>query len=103
MDKRFTVNISLEGPDDKTITYGKFCLGADKELALGIFSKLSGSPEKLRAFPIKIAFLEELIGLPVPCGILYCSLDELKENIALISKEIFRTAHLENKDIGPLI
>lgn len=102
MDKQFTINISLKGSDDKEITYGRFCLGSDKDLACDIFSQLSGSAEKVQRLPIKLEFLEEVMGLPVPCGIICCSLNELKENIAL-SKEVFRIAHLENKDIGPLI
>ena len=103
MDNRFTINISLLGPCEKKITYGRFFLGNDKDLACDTFSQLSGSPEKPHGLPIKIEFMEEVMGLPVTCGILYCSLNELKENIALISKEVFRIAHLENKDIGTLI
>ncbi|MGN7986186.1 hypothetical protein ACTJKC_02540 [Pedobacter sp. 22226] len=103
MDKRFTIDISLQGPGGRQITYGRFCLGGDREQAHEIFSKLSGHPGKSGRLPLKIEFLEEVMGLPVPCGILHCSLEQLRENIALISKEIFRIAHLENKDIGPLI
>ena len=43
--------------------------------------------------------MEEIMELPILIGTKNCNLDELKENIAIISKEIFRIAHLENGNI----
>lgn len=98
METRFTINISLQGPGGK-ITYGKFSLGKDKKEASEIFSLLKGSAEDVPGCSLKIEFLEELMELPIPIGTINCSLDELKENIAIITKEIFRIAHLENGNI----
>ncbi|MBB6238011.1 hypothetical protein HDC90_002639 [Pedobacter sp. AK013] len=98
METRFTINISLQGPGGK-ITYGKFSLGRDKKEANEIFSSLKGNAENVSGCSLKIEFLEEIMGLPVPIGRINCCLDELKENIAIISKEIFRIAHLENGNI----
>ncbi|KIA96602.1 hypothetical protein OC25_02385 [Pedobacter kyungheensis] len=102
MDMRFTITVSLQGPGEKKTTYGRFCIGDDKNIAMEIFSRLSGKPENDSGFALIMEFFEEVMGLPVPCGRLYCALGELKENIAFISKEIFRIANLENKDIAPL-
>ncbi len=98
METRFTINISLQGPAGK-ITYGKFSLGSDKKEASEIFSQLKGSTEEVPGCSLKIEFLEEIMELPILTGTLNCNLDELNENIAIISKEIFRIAHLENGNI----
>lgn len=99
METRFTISISLQGPGGK-ITYGSFSLGRDKKEASEIFSLLKGSAEDAGGCSLKIEFLEEIMELPIPIGTINCSLDELKENIATISKEIFRIAHLENGNIA---
>jgi len=98
METRFTINISLQGPGGK-ITYGKFSLGKDKKEASEIFSLLKGNAEDTPGCSLKIEFLEEIMELPIPIGTINYSLDELKENIAIISREIFRIAHLENGNI----
>jgi hypothetical protein len=98
METRFTINVSLQGPAGK-FTYGKFSLGHDKKEASEIFLRLKGSAENVPGCSLKIEFLEEIMGLPIPIGTINCSLDELKENIAIISREIFRIAHLENGNI----
>ncbi|MEH3114818.1 hypothetical protein [Pedobacter terrae] len=98
METLFTINISLQGPAGK-ITYGRFSIGRDKKEATEIFSQLKGSTEEATGCSLKVEFLEEIMELPIPIGTLNCNLDELKENIAIISKEIFRIAHLENGNI----
>ncbi|MFD2580987.1 hypothetical protein ACFSR6_00685 [Pedobacter vanadiisoli] len=95
MESHFTINLSLEGPGGK-ITYGQFSLGKDKKEAIEIFSLLKGSAENVPGCSLKMEFMEEMMGLPIPIGTINCCLDELKENIAIISREIFRIAHLEN-------
>ena len=99
METRFTINISLKGPAGK-INYGKFSLGKDKKEANEIFFQLKGSPAEAPGCSLKIEFIEEMMELPILTGTLNCNLDELKENIAIISKEIFRIAHLENGNIN---
>jgi len=95
METHFTINISLQGPAGK-ITYGKFSLGKEKKEANEIFSQLKGSPEGAPGCSLKIEFMEEIMKLPIIIGTINCNLEELKENIAIISREIFRIAHLEN-------
>jgi hypothetical protein len=102
MDIHFIINISLQGPEGQ-ITYGRFCLGNDRSSADEIFQRLKGSTKEVAGCYLKIELLEEIMGLPVPSGLISCTLDDLKENIAIISKEVFRIANLENKDIGQLI
>ncbi len=98
METRFTINVSLQGPAGK-ISYGRFSLGSDKKEASEIFSQLKGSMEAAPGCSLKIEFIEEIKELPIVTGAINCNLDELKENIAIISKEIFRIAHLENGNI----
>ncbi|MBO9674624.1 MAG: hypothetical protein J7577_14350 [Sphingobacteriaceae bacterium] len=99
METHFTINLSLEGPGGK-INYGKFFLGGNKKEASEIFSLLKGSTENIPGCSLKMEFMEEMMELPILIGTLNCNLDKLKENITIISKEIFRIAHLENGNIN---
>jgi hypothetical protein len=96
METRFTLLISLQLLERK-LSYGKFSLGKKLNMAQDIFSMLKGKMEPIAGSHIQIEFVQELEGLPVPIGILNCSLEELKENVAVISKAIFRVAHLEDE------
>ena len=84
------------------ITYGKFTLGTDRDTALETFNMLKGKKESLGACMIQMELIQEIAGLPVPLGTLSCNLEQLKENVAIISKEIFRIAQLDDLEIKPL-
>ncbi|MFC3560561.1 hypothetical protein [Pedobacter jamesrossensis] len=92
----FNLLISLNLPNRK-IPYGRFLLGKDANFANELFLQLKGKPDGTENHNcIKIELSEEILGLPVPIAIRSCTLDELKENVSIISKEIFRIAHLED-------
>lgn len=95
MKKSFIISLSLQTPDG-ALPYAKFSLGADQQTATSIFAMLKGKAEVSKPCGITVQLLEEIGELPVPIGVMVCNVDELKENVALISKELFRIAHLEN-------
>jgi len=67
-----------------------------------IFKMLNGKSGAEDACAIQMELSQQIAGLPVTIGIIYYNLEELKENTAVISKEIFRIAQLEEGDIIPL-
>lgn len=101
METRFTLTISLQLPQGK-LTYGRLSLGKEREAAWEMFSSLKGEMKPISGCHILMEFCEEIQELPVPLGLRYCGLEQLKENIGIISKEIFRISHLENGDADAL-
>ncbi|WP_147273636.1 hypothetical protein [Pedobacter chinensis] len=95
METRFTISLSLQVPNGK-LPYGRFMLGTEMKVAQEIFAMLKGKNEPIQGCCIQLELLEEIAALPVPIGVLNCCLEDLKENIAIISKEIFRISNLED-------
>ncbi|WP_231460307.1 MULTISPECIES: hypothetical protein [unclassified Pedobacter] len=89
-------------PDGKEITYGRFALAMIKIWLEISFHNLLGNFDMVQRPAYKFEFIEEVKGLPIPCVLNHCSMEELKENVAIISRKLSRIAHLENKDIEPL-
>lgn len=63
---------------------------------------LKGKSGDGHACSIQPELSHQIAGLPVPISMIHYSLEELKENVAVISREIFRIAQLEEGDITPL-
>ena len=82
--------------------YGKFGLGNDLKFSQAVFEKLNGATDPVTGCSIEMELTEEIGHLAVPIGSLHCCLAELKENVAIISKEIFKTTQLEDQDFVPL-
>jgi len=101
MENTFAITITLK-LKEKNLSYGKFVLGNDKIEATDIFCMLQGKTELTNACSIQMELIENVTNLPVPLGTIFCNLEELKENVALISKEVFRIAQLEEGTIIPL-
>lgn len=94
MEIRFSIVVTLDTPTGKK-SFGSFELGTEKETANKIFGALQGKLDPLSSHYISMELREEIVGLPVPVGILYCRLEELKVNTAIITREIFKLHHLE--------
>ena len=101
MDTVFSITVSLK-LKDKKLPYGKFSLGRDKDSSMEIFALLKGKDESKDSCSIEMELSQQISGLPVPIGSIQCCLAELKENVALLSRETFRIAQLENGNIIPL-
>jgi hypothetical protein len=94
MEIRFSIVVTLDTPTGKK-SFGSFELGRERETAYKIFEALIGNIDSGSSRYICMELREEIVGLPVPLGILYCRLEELKENTAIITREIFKVHHLE--------
>lgn len=101
METAFSITVTLN-LKHKKLPYGKFSLGRDKVSSMEIFSMLKGRDGSEHSCSIQMDLTQEITGLPVPIGMIHCSLEELKENVSVISREIFRIAQLEEGEIIPL-
>ena len=97
MSPKFYICISLNLPLRK-ISYGKFLFGKNRDCANEIFALLTGKRDaNHNKAAIQIELMEEFPNLPVTLGAISCSIDELKDNVSIITKEIFRLSQLENR------
>lgn len=94
MDSLLEIKIALHFKGTE-ITYGKFALGTERQTALDTFNLLKGRTERSGTCMIQMVLTHEVAGLPIPLATIFCNLKELKENVAIISKEIFRISKLE--------
>lgn len=101
METAFTITVTLN-LKEKKLPYGKFSLGRDKASSMEIFAMLKGKSGDGNSCTIQMELTQKIESLSVPIGKIHCSLEELKENVAVISKEIFRIAQLEDGNIIPL-
>jgi len=95
MEIRFSIVVTLDTQKGKK-SFGRFELGMEKETAGKIFGSLHGNICPVNSRYICMELYEEIVELPVPIGVLYCNLEELKENTAIITRDIFKIHHLEN-------
>ena len=98
METTFSITVTLN-LKKKKLPYGKFSLGRDRTSSMEIFAMLKGKSGDGHACSIQMELSQEIAGLPVPISMIHCNLEELKENVAVISREIFRIAQLEEGDI----
>jgi hypothetical protein len=98
METVFNITLSLQLKRAR-FAYGKFSLGTDRQTALEIFGKLRGKIDPKGACAIHMELCQEISGLSVPIGVLQCCLEELKDNVAIISREILRISQLEDGNI----
>jgi hypothetical protein len=95
MRDRFEISVMLNLPDEKH-RYCTFEIGKDKKTALEIFDSLKGRLDPVPTCCIAMELNQAGDPFPIPIATLYCGLEELKENTAILSKEIFRLVHLEH-------
>jgi hypothetical protein len=94
METQFDLVLSLKTPKG-FIDYGWYPLGSNPEFAYGLLSQMKGSDTLADSAVLHIDLVETKDGLPAKVKSLSCSLDELCENIKLISREMFRLKNLE--------
>ena len=89
MPTTFYILISIKTPGGLE-NYGRFFIGNDRQAAYDLFSKLQGSDEVQERNMLYLELMETVNNLPVNMKMKSCSLRELAENCALITKEVFK-------------
>jgi len=89
MEPAFHILLSI-----KTATgfenFGTFSLGHDKDAASRIFQRLKGNEDISDTDILHAALVETKNNLPVNIQLISCTLKEVAENCAIITKEIFK-------------
>jgi hypothetical protein len=78
-------------------TYGRFFLGKNKIFAYEVFNKLKGDEVFDETSVLYLDLIETSAGLPVNMNILSCTIEQLAENIKIITREVFKAINLENR------
>lgn len=78
-------------------SFAKFFIGNSRERAAAIFQKLKGTSDISEKDVLFIDFMETIEGLPVNLNCISCTLGEIAENCAIITKEVFI---LQNLDVN---
>jgi len=94
METKFSIVVTLSTPAGIK-SFGRFELVSDSESAMAIFNSLKGNDALGYSRCINIELQEQIADLLVPIAIKKCNLNELKENTAIIAREIFKIHHLE--------
>jgi len=94
MHTGYSITLSLQVPVG-IHTYGFFQLGSNRKEAKSIFKMLKGKKDPISACCIQIELSEKIAGIVIPISVINCCTEELKDNIAIITREIFRISQLE--------
>ncbi|MCF3108268.1 hypothetical protein LL912_05710 [Niabella sp. CC-SYL272] len=92
MDKtRFYIVVDMKTPNGY-ITYCQFFIGQDKERADTVFYSLTGMiPETSHsAYVLRMCLVDQRDKSRVVKAIRYCTLDDLADNVLLITREVFK-------------
>ncbi len=76
-------------------TLGRFSLGNNKEFAHQVFDNLKGEEVQSEKGVLYMDMVELKDGLPLNLKILSCSLEQLAQNVKMITKEVFRFYNLK--------
>lgn len=91
-----TFQISLNMRTCRAIeTYACFTVGCRQTFAQNLFDALEGRNEVSTDSVITIDLMMREEGIPYPLALKHCTIDQLAENVKLITKELFKQYNLE--------
>jgi hypothetical protein len=90
MNTTFYILLSLKTTEGLE-NYGRFFIGNDRQAAYDLFGKLKGNDEVSESNMLYLELMETVNNLPVNMKLKSCSLRELGENCAIITKEVFKS------------
>ena len=94
MKSKFYVSLNM-----KTVSgfepFACFELGHDRSFAIATFKRLAGKPPVDDSGVLHIDLVEKMATLPVNLQVLECSIEELGENIKILTMQLFKKVNLE--------
>ena len=94
METSFCIVFNIKTTDGYE-TYGRFMLGKNREFAYDVFNKLQGEDMPDETSVLSIDMIELKNGLPLNLKLISCTLDQLAQNVKIITKEIFKAYNLK--------
>jgi hypothetical protein len=93
METQFYILLSLKMVKGY-INYAQYFIGNEKQAAENLFSELQGTRTPTESTALHIDLMETVDELPVKVETIGCTLDELSENLKVITRELFRRHNL---------
>jgi hypothetical protein len=93
METQFYILLSLKTVKGY-INYAQYFIGNEKQAAENLFGELQGSRIPTDSTSLHIDLMETVDELPVKVKTIGCTLDELSENLKVITRELFRRHNL---------
>lgn len=93
METAFYIILNIKTPSGFE-SFGKICIGKDSQSATTLFRQLSGLEPPCDDCALQLDLVELRDGLPVNLQVLGCTLQQLAENIKLITKETFKALNM---------
>jgi len=94
METQFYILLSLKTTNG-FVHYGQYFFGDDRQAAGQLFDQMKGSRELRDTALLHIDLMETVAELPVKIKTVCCTLDELCDNLKLITRELFRLKNLK--------
>lgn len=89
METTFYILLHLKTTDGHE-NFGKFAIGNNREVADSIFYQLRGNSNVTDQCGLHLELIELHDNLPYNIKMLSCTLDQLAENVKIITKETFK-------------
>ena len=90
----FYIGINIKTADGFD-SIGRFYIGNDRQFAREIFKKLKGQDHVDESSVLSFELMETVNNLPLNLELISCTLKQLGENCAVITKEVFKGRNLK--------
>lgn len=94
METQFYILLSLKTING-FVNYAQYFIGNDRNGAENLFSQLNGTKIPNESIALHIDFMETVEELPVKVKTIACTLNELSDNLRIITRELFRRYNLD--------
>jgi hypothetical protein len=94
METQFYILLSLKTVKG-FVNYAQYFIGSDRKGAEDLFDQLNGTKLPNESTALHIDFMETVDELPVKVKTIGCTLDELSENLKVLTWELFRRHNLD--------
>ena len=93
METFYQISLHIKTPKGFE-TYGKFDLGSERNQAAAILEQLKGTDDISEHSILYMDFTKIQNGIPLPVGIMHCTLDDIAYNVRIITRDIFKNLSL---------
>jgi hypothetical protein len=94
METQFYILLSLKTVKG-FVNYGQYFIGNDRQAAENLFGEMNGIRIITDSTALHIDLMETVNELPLKVETIGCTLDELSENLKMLTRELFRRHNLD--------
>ncbi len=97
METVFYINLNLRTANGYQ-QFARYYIGNNPEAANILFRQLKGNEDVSEDMVLQLDFIETVNDLPVNLQVLGCTLSELSENCAIITREVFKAMNMDGRE-----